>query len=398
MAPSPVLRRGTLLSATLVSLLAVFLGWRFLRPLNIFVVDDTFAWSIRTPVPEGLTSLRASECGQCHQEIYREWSQSIHARAWTEEYFQADYAFEGRPYVCINCHIQLRNQREFDAVSYRDADRLEPVLQRNPDFDPELQKEGVTCAVCHVREGRVIGLHPSDTAPHPVAVKPELLSGMDPCRMCHVASGQRWDMFYRLPPCGTVAEIRQGGKEPDCVGCHLPRVTRPSAEGGPLREGGRHLFQGGHHPPQVIKALEVAVERASLGDRERVTFTLTNVGTDHRLPTGTPDRHLTLELRLLAADGTVLDQDLHVMRRSVMWRPFIVDLWDTRLLPRQPRAFHFEFDPNRSPAPAALEAVVRYHLLDEARRRRIAYQNTAPIHYPVWQRRIPLTAAAGGNG
>ena len=33
--------------------------------------------------------------------------------------------------------------------------------------------EGVTCAACHVREGKVLGTHAIDDAPHPVVVSDE---------------------------------------------------------------------------------------------------------------------------------------------------------------------------------------------------------------------------------
>src|SRR5690625_7948283 len=36
-------------------------------------------------IPAGLTDLRAETCGQCHQQIYQEWSISTHARAWTDD-------------------------------------------------------------------------------------------------------------------------------------------------------------------------------------------------------------------------------------------------------------------------------------------------------------------------
>jgi hypothetical protein len=37
-----------------------------------------------------------------------------------------------------------------------------------------------------------------------------------------------------------------------------------------------------------------------------------------------------------------------------------------------------------------VEAVVRYHLLDEKRRKRIGYDNKEPIAYDVFRQTIPL--------
>ena len=130
-------------------------------------------------------------------------SQSVHAQAWINPYYQIDYVFDGSQQICFNCHIPLENQQEDLVVGFRDKEMFKPILEPNPDFDQALQNEGVT-------------------------------------------------------------------------------------------------------------------------------FTLTNVGAAHFLPTGTPDRHLTLELRLLDGEGRMLKEKIHVMKRYILWRPFIVDLKDTR--------------------------------------------------------------------
>ncbi len=216
---------------------------------------------------------------------------------------------------------------------FRDRDKFDPILTPSPAFDAALRDEGVTCAVCHVRNGRIVGPFRTDAAPHPVEHDPEMSKGIQPCLKCHVVTGKRWDTFYTIPPCGTVAEIEAGGQEIDCVSCHMPSVARPAAEGEPSRPGRRHLFQGGHEPARVREALRV--DRRFEDDG--LVVTLTNVGAAHHLPTGTPDRHLTLELRLLGPSGEVLKETVHLMKRYILWRPFIVDLRDTRLLRIPPR-------------------------------------------------------------
>ena len=50
---------------------ASFLLWRFVRPMNIFVVHEKFSRPMRVEVPEGLESLGAAECGGCHEAIRR---------------------------------------------------------------------------------------------------------------------------------------------------------------------------------------------------------------------------------------------------------------------------------------------------------------------------------------
>jgi hypothetical protein len=363
--------------------LLIFFTWRMIRPMNIFVVDDEFARPMEITVPPGLESLRASECGECHSAIYREWRESMHAKAWTDPYYRIDFVFDGSQQICLNCHIPLRDQQENLVLGFRDRERFKPILAPNPRFDPELQLEGVTCAVCHVRDNVIIGPYGDTEAPHPSRYDPAMTSGMAVCRKCHVVSGKRWDTFYRVPPCGTVAEIREGGVETEinCTGCHMPDVVRPVADGAEPRTGRVHLWRGGHDRDTVRRALRVDLDVSE----SRVTIVLTNVGADHYLPTGTPDRHLSVEFRLKDEKGMVLRKKSYLLKRHILWRPFIIDLWDTRLAKDKPRSYSFAVNPADFSAPVELEVTVRYHLLDEARRKRIAYDNQEPISYLLYR-------------
>jgi hypothetical protein len=126
------------------------------------------------------------------------------------------------------------------------------------------------------------------------------------------------------------------------------------------------------------------------GARSKVVITLTNVGAAHYLPTGTPDRHLSLELSLLDQRGETIRRESFLMKRYILWRPFIVDLKDTRLAHGKPREYSIEFGRGGKNPPRRLEVTVMYHLLDEKRRRRIGYENKEPIAYTIYRDAIPL--------
>ena len=420
--------------AVLVLAVLAFVAWRLLRPLNIFVVDDRFAWPIDTAqAPAVLGDLGAQSCAACHGEFYREWQSTIHAQAWTDPYFQVDWRFDGAQHSCRLCHTPLDRQQPHKVLGYRDSDKWDPILAENPAFDAKLQHEGVTCAACHYRDGAILGVHGTDDAPHPVR---KLADPNQVCVRCHVVEGDRWDTFFRFPPCGTVAEIEHSrgtalnkrdldlllrlgideraidaadpvplapaGRSGEitardtralaCVQCHMPLVERPLVADGPVRATRAHLWRGGHDPAMVQQALTIEFAEATPASGATRTFqlTLANTGAAHYVPTGTPDRHLTVHLRLLDADGGVLDEQMHTIKRTVMWRPFIVDLRDTRLPRWQAREYTLRVP--ASSAAVRVEAAVRYHLLDEKRRARIGYENTTPIDYEIFRKEIPLLA------
>ena len=379
--------------------------------MQIFIVSPAFELPIDTSnAPAMFPTLRAEECATCHREFYDEWSTTIHSQAWTDPYFQVDWVFDGSPQICKNCHIPLDRQQKFKVMGFNDAAKWDPILEPNPDFDAQLQHEGVTCNVCHFRigkdgDGKILGVLGNTNAPHPVE---KIESGNEICVRCHVVSGERWDTFFKFPPCGTVAEIRttQGKNYVEdssdmsveeiaalgCVNCHMPLLERPLVSGGKIRPTRQHLWRGGHDPEMVKNGLTISFKETISDDSDKRQFTLTlkNTGAAHYIPTGTPDRHLTVQLRVLDKQGNVLNEENHTLKRTIMWRPIIVDLWDTRLARGEQREYTIEITKNNLIAATIIDAEVRYHLLDEARRKRIAYKNKEPINYPVFQQQLRL--------
>ena len=407
-------KKRTIIIVIIIGIILFFI-WRFIRPMNIFIVDDRFAWPVdTTQTPTVLGNLSAKECAVCHQEFYDEWQTTIHSKAWTEPYFQADWKFDSSQHSCRLCHTPLDRQQPEKVLGYRDTDKWDPILEKNPNFDSSLQHEGVTCAACHYRDGKIVGVIGNTNAPHPTK---KLDNPNQVCIRCHVVNGDKWDTFFRFPPCGTVAEIKSSssrfvsnksvieGKTGEhllknssslgCVECHMPVLKRPLVIGGVVRETRQHLWRGGHDPKMVIKALTIKFTEDDLlkknspkKGKQRFILTIENTGAAHYVPTGTPDRHLTVHLSVLDKHNNSIQENTNIIRRNVMWRPFIIDLKDTRLPRWQPRSYDIEFSGLEEAV--SVQAVVRYHLLDEKRKKRIGYNNETPIAYDVFRKKLML--------
>ena len=92
--------------------LGVYVFYTEVRPVVIFGLRDDYAQAIPyQQIPVGLQSLKAEECGQCHEEIYQEWKSSIHAQAFHDPFFQAYWKKDKNIWVCLNCHTPLENQQ-----------------------------------------------------------------------------------------------------------------------------------------------------------------------------------------------------------------------------------------------------------------------------------------------
>ena len=371
----------------------IFLIIRLVQPLSVYIVTDEFAYPIDIgEIPAGLESISVKECEKCHPEIAGEWKTSMHSKAWTDPYFQVDWEFEHKQQTCLNCHTPLKDQQPDIVLGFKDKYRLKPILEPNRNYDPSLREEGVTCAVCHVKEGIIHGPYGSKDAPHPVKKDKAFTDGSSVCKRCHLVKGKRWDTFYKLSPCGTFDEIIESGKKTDCPGCHMPETKRNADTDEKPGKRRKHLFRGGHYPSMVKRAVKVELIREETGSSECLKFILklTNIGTDHRFPTGTPDRHITVSFKTLSKDKKIiLEKKTFKLIRRILWRPFIIELGDTRLKAKETRSFPFKL--KRDDKTGYLQVTVKYHLLDEKRRKRIGYQNTEPIDFEIFFDQIDLS-------
>lgn len=179
----------------------------------------------------------------------------------------------------------------------------------------------------------------------------------------------------------------------------MPEAQRPVAEGGPIRQGRRHLWRGGHDPEMIKRAVAVHVEAQPQAPRpgDTVTFTITviNAGAGHKIPTGDPDRHFTVEFIVENEQKRVLKEHTETMGRWILWQPVIVELYDNRLLPLASRTYSFSYQLPRDSRTVTLKTLVRYHILtdDQHAMLRRKYQLTGddPYRFTIYERAFPLS-------
>lgn len=224
----------------------------------------------------------AKECGKCHIDIYEEWAESNHAKAYENPHFRAatdNHAFTD----CLNCHApEPRWTAETPTV--RSAKR----------------HEGVTCVSCHLDQGTLAGpLEPTGKVrPHPIGVRPEVYHDVGICGRCHQGTLKQWT---------SVSEKRK-----TCQECHMPEVARRMTQS----SGGFSdiIVSMEHETPQRRHVFAIAPTESV---QEMVTLEVRRVGTDaevilhnrlpHRLPTGDYGfRVLVLEISILDANGAEL--------------------------------------------------------------------------------------------
>ncbi len=379
----------------------VYVFYTEYRPTVIFGLRDDYARAIPfQEIPVGLDSLNAEECGTCHQEIYKEWKSSIHAHAYDDPFFQAYWKKDDNVFVCLNCHAPLENQQPMLIQDIPD-DRVERATQiPNYRYEKNFEREGVTCAVCHVRDGVIHGPFGDSVAPHPTKFDPAFRT-TQMCHRCHsVVSGPF--QFYNGGPCGTYTEFEgeffMKEKGLICQSCHMPEVTRPVAKGGPIRHGRRHLWRGGHDPEMVKRAIAVQVVADPVqpipGERIDFTLTLINAGAGHKIPTGDPDRHFSVEFLIRDGEGNIIQHQAETMGRWILWQPVIWEVYDNRLLPLASRDYEFTYDLPDDVTDWKMQVKIQYHILTDGQhemlRENYGLTGNDPYMFTIYERDFPL--------
>jgi len=264
--------------------------------------------------------LSAQECGRCHTKQYEGWKESMHARSSTNPLHKAVLKSQGEMF-CSGCHLPLLEQLP---TLTQHGEEGKP----NPLYQASLVKEGVTCVVCHLRDGMIYGPGRGGPAPHPTKPSP-LHQQADFCAACH-----------QSPTSTTYEEWKEsayGQKGVVCQTCHMP--------------DGEHTWPGGHHPEMVRQAATVSVqtdqEIYQPGEIVQVTVEIHNVGAGHNFPTGCVGKngsYLLLTTTLMDNEKKILTQRREVMTAITKTPqcfpvPIIED--DTRIRPGEKRRYTY---------------------------------------------------------
>ena len=251
--------------------------------------------------------LDARGCASCHAAIVEEWSKSRHAVAWTNGIFQREYA--ARPQAwCVNCHAPLATQQT--------------------NLDGAHAAQGVDCATCHVRAGKLVSATRGATSPHDTIADASFGTPAF-CADCHQFTFPVLDeqgvatAMTRHPMQTTVASFRAGpfARERDgCMTCHGSRHG--------------HAFAGAHDRGMREAAVEVAWCRRG----DTVDIRVENAGAGHTVPTGDIHRHMYLRVWRSSAP--------EMMFQAFFGRRFEPaddggkqTVWDSTIAPRETKRF-----------------------------------------------------------
>lgn len=251
---------------------------------------ENHAPSIHTRID--LPSIAA--CGPCHEDVFEQWSLSLHHGAWTNANVrQATDDF--RKEECRACHSPMPV--------------LATGLDRRPDFRDFNREDGVHCLSCHGLPEGVAATRTIEGAPCRPILEPRL-SSAELCYPCHEPTHQAFQEYRQSK--AAAAGIR-------CMDCHMPRDEAGRRSHGP---------HGGMNPDFVKKAIRWECRMVE----GAVEVELRNK-TGHKFPGEIPSRSFVVTVRF----------DRGEPARALLRRPHKQeDREDNRLAPDEVRVLRFE--------------------------------------------------------
>lgn len=254
-------------------------------------------------------------CGSCHQQIYSDWSKSLMATNYVQqwkhiEYFDLAYAqsqqvdeVAGVASGCIQCHGPL---------AFLSGD-IPPA----PASAGTRVNEGVSCEICHSMTGSyeeipfnfsaIMNLgdtkygprNDSESTFHETEYS-AFIGSPEHCALCHDEQspyGAWVKETYREWAAGPFP-----GMDITCITCHMDTTTGKAALDGKERDDlAMHTFVAVHSPERLADNIEIIAsvdsEEASAGDTLNITADIRCLMMGHYFPSGsTEERMLWLEV------------------------------------------------------------------------------------------------------
>lgn len=366
---------------------------------------------------ESVQHVDPMSCKNCHEEIYAQWSGSMHANssALKDPIHGAFYrnvvgdptqegvkTKNGMYPVCHKCHAPVA------------AMEGSTKLDAKPAY-----AQGIGCTTCHsisafkgtdTPDGKPLygtdayvmdteslygpsGIsYTTERTPegatwptpvhHPVPIqgnRSELFKSNDACMGCHEKRANP----HGTPLCRTGNEYRAGKNFVSCQACHMSIVTVPKMKDGQVVPGetvtiADHSMAGGHDGKMITRGIAMSMDTQREGDTIKATLTVRN-RLPHAYPTGAPFRNFFIRIATYDKDGQMLwkNYEVHPIKddpKAAFWytlgdeagKPTTPPkatqvMADTRLKPNEVRTLEYEIPVK--PGTSILRAEALYDLM-----------------------------------
>ena len=350
--------------------------------LSLNLVSDTFADNKKEKKnikvnQKGFTS--STVCKECHSEIFKSWSNSMHASSVSDSVFEASYLKaikdkgEDARKFCLSCHS--------------------PTTRITGDYyiKSAVAAEGVTCSFCHTITSVDMGSNqPKITNQAGDIIRGPLMDvkstshniegsqlhlKSELCAGCHELKGENG-----VPILSTYSEWKESSymkRDIQCQNCHMPELFGVPIVNSDVKATQNfakdHAVLGGHSQIKLSKAASVSTKVKVENDKAIIEVLVQNRESGHQIPTGMPARKIILYVSLYDKSGKKLATQNRVYRKVMVdvagniltegadiFLKSARVLSDNRILPNEARKEFFEFSLPAGLKDFKVESILNY--------------------------------------
>lgn len=257
-------------------------------------------------------------CYPCHKAVYKEWSETLHAKAWVNGLYTASTKNHSKP-ECLMCHSTL-------PVFWKE---LKWDKDSRPEFRGLVMHDGVNCLTCHGLthpEGGVAASRDVPDAPCKPRKEPRLKTA-EFCAVCHNPTHFAYDEWKTS---------EAGKKGHGCMSCHMAVVDRDTPHG--KRKGFSHYMPGGFDWDHVNSAVSI---EDSVKDGKLKIQLVNNCG--HKFPGEIGFRSFVIKLVMYDKDDKEIHKSFTTLRRELKGE---VTWVDNSLKPNEKRVIEYHIPDN----------------------------------------------------
>jgi hypothetical protein len=300
--------------------------------------------------------------------------------------------------MCINCHIPLQNQQEFIIEGLIEGDIYKPLRTLNPKFDRNLQKEGINCVSCHVRDNVIIGPSGTTNAPHKTVKNTKFLSE-NLCITCHNATAVITPTLACTFETGDEWKSGPYFGEKNCISCHMESTHRENVIGYGKKLSHYHSFAGSGIPKistvetKTLNGLGIYPTelKSSYSQMETIDFSLKikNEFAGHKVPTGDPERFIKITFTIKNEEGTILTTKTERIGEKWEWYPAAKKISDNNLHPNEERLFTISHKALKKEQ-LKLTVSVTKHRMDKKTAKYNGLDDTYPLFISVFEKEYDI--------
>ncbi|WP_246048487.1 cytochrome c family protein [Leptospira sarikeiensis] len=219
-----------------------------------------------------------ASCGSCHSKQFGSWKSTLHSRALGPGFlWQLPRLGKHSTEKCTNCHSPNLETKNILLSRLGWEEKIQ-----DPKWKPGIEENGIQCASCHLRNGKIYGPIPKNgtserivensNIPHEGFIPKKEFEEAEFCKNCHQSpnTAKPVNGKFLMDTYGQWKRSEFGKNKIHCQNCHMPDRN--------------HEWKGISDPEMVSRGIQTSLNVLASGENFEVVAELKNSGVGHLFP------------------------------------------------------------------------------------------------------------------